>query len=548
MALRRQLPCVLALLVICGAASPALDTTPRDLARLPQVDFTELLTHPSALSGRELRFRCTIAEKTDLYDVLRSSFRPERYFSLAVWDDRARLWEPEARASVAVGLFLNKDRFGTATLEALKKYTVVDIGGVIKEVIDGQPQIEVLEVQPVAGAGAVTDQAVYQIERALGLQAEARDLADVHFQEALKVELPIAQRIDVQILRARNLLAQGDVAVARQVLESATQSLRRDPERSAQDRAQLMGLHAKALVESQSYSEAVIAAQSALELDPSLGEAYAVLGIGLAGLEKYEEARRSCDNAVRLRPADAEVRWYLGRILSLQKRYDEAIEALKKAIDLTPKDHRIHLSIAEAYRGRGLSGPQAGQDLATALREVDISLRLKAELPEAQLLGGAILEVAAAGGFEVILPAGRVPATNLLALERYQKALELSPSLVPALVAAGRLSLALGKVEDVKAMIPRLAAAGAVAEAAELQVAITGTPAPTAVLGTPTPAQADPVPPSTDTAIVQDSVGTQTPAQVSEPGAPIPVVDGAAPVGPVVVPVVETPAVIPSAP
>ncbi len=533
MALRRPLPCLLAVLALCGSAASALDTTPRDLTRLPQVDFTELLEHPSALSGRELRFRCTIAERTDLFDVLRSGFRPERFYSLAVWDDRARLWEPEVRAAVSVGFFLNKDRFGAATVESLKKFTVVDIGGVVKEVVDGQPQVEVLEIRPVVGAGAVTDQAVYQIERALSLQNEARDLADVHFVEALKIDLPLPQRIDVLVLRARNLLALGEVTTARTVLIEAAELVKRDGDRTSQDRAQVMTLLAKALGESQSHADAVVAAREALALDPSQGEAYAVLGIGLAGLQQYEEARRSCDNAVRLRPADAEVRWYLGRILALQNRYDEAIEALKKAIDLTPKDHRIHLSIAEAYRGRGVSGGQtAAQDLSTALREVDITLRLKADLAEAQVLAGSIIQSAAGLGIEVVLPSGRVRATSELALQRYAKALEIAASSVPALVASGRIQLELGHPDLAQAFVGRLAAAGAVAEAAALQVAISRNAANGVA-----PVAAKPVP-----------VEPQRVQAVEAPAVEQVVAPATVESAPVVVPVVESPAIIPPAP
>lgn len=524
MVVRRPLPSLLVVLALGAGSVSALDTTPRDLSRMTQVEFTDLYAHPAALSGQEVRFRCVVAARADIYDHLRSAFRPERYYALAVWDDRAPLWEPEARAAVSVGLFLHKDRFPPETFESLHKFAVVDVGGIIKEIIDGIPQIEVLEIAPVVGAGALTEQAVYHLERAVALQADARDLSEVHYQEALKVDLPLVQRIDVEVLRGRNLLASGQTEAAREVLEQAALRANDDRERTPADRASLLSLLAKALVEAKSYERAVESARAALALDPSQGEAYAVLGIGLAGLERYEEARRSCDSAVRLRPSDAEVRWYLGRILTLQKRYDESIDALKKAIDLTPKDHRIHLSIADAYRGRAtLGGATAAQDLATALREVDITLRLKADVPEAQVLGGQIIEAAAALGAEVVVASGRVKASPALALERYQKALELAPASVPALVATGRLLVALGRPAEAQALVERLSKAGAVAEAAALQVQLTT-------------ASADPV------GMPQRASSSKPASASGEPA--VPTVDGAAEA----VPAVDAAAPIPVAP
>ncbi len=547
MALRRPIPHLLALALTLASSASALDVTPRDLARLPEVEFLDLLDRPSSFSGRELKFRCAIAQQTDLYNELRSAFRHERYYALAVWDDRARLWDPEARAAVSTGLFLHKDRFSAGVLTKLSKYTIVEVAGIVKEVIDGEPQIEVLEVVPVSDSGSLTDQSIYLVERAQSLLADARELADASYQDALKAELPLAHRVDVLALRGRNLLAMGDAAKSKAVLAEAVALTRTDAGHSRVEFAQLLSLQAKALSEAQDHQESVASAREALTLDPSLGEAYAVLGIGLAGLQQYDEARRCCDNAVRLRPADAEVRWYLGRILTLQKRYDEAVESLKKAIDLTPKDHRIHLSIAEAYRGRGVQGgTMAGQDLVTALREVDIALRLKADQPEAQVLAGSILDVATAAKLEVLLPSGRTLATTALATERYQKALELAQGSVPALVAIGRLHVHEGREAEARKVIERLTALGATAEASALQTALAPAPAAsTAVQATEVPAAATVVRiPAAEVPVVVPMPAA--PVMVDPAPAPAPAAEQ--PAVPQVVPVVDAPAVIPAAP
>lgn len=265
------------------------------------------------------------------------------------------------------------------------------------------------------------------------------------------------------------------------------------------DRAQLFALLAKAQSELSERSDpsqrqsAVNNARKALTYDPANGEAYAVLGIGLAGLGQFDEARRHCDNAVRLRPADAEVRWYLGRILDQQGRNDEAIDALKKAIDLTPKDYRIHRAIAAAYYHRGIKGgPSAGQDLSTALREYDITLRLSPGDAEILVLSGQVIEAGAKIGAEIQIGSVRQPATVELALNRYKSAVQMNDKLISAWLALGLLSASMGHAEDVKMAVEKLTALGDPASAA-LVTKVQPTAQPTSSVPAPIAAPAAPV-------------------------------------------------------
>ena len=473
MRLHRPLGGMLALVLAVSLPLAASDAPKVDGDGLFPVELQTVLTKPESLRDAKVKFRCTFAAVTDLFDFQRTSFRPERFAAVAIWDDRAKLWQPEARADVVTTVFIPKDRITPTRSTSLRKYQQLEIAGVVKDVVEGVPQIEVLEIRPVEG-GQFSDVAIYHVEQALALVNDgARDLAEEHFASALTSELPVSAQVDISALRGNNLIDAGRFADAAIVLNGAVAKANADDQLSNADRAQLFALLAKAQSELAERSDpsqrqsAVDNARKALTYDPANGEAYAVLGIGLAGLGQFDEARRQCDNAVRLRPADAEVRWYLGRILDQQGRNDEAIDALKKAIDLTPKDYRIHRAIASAYHHRGLKGgPSSGQDLSTALREFDITLRLNPGDAEILVLSGQVIEAGVKVGAEIQIGSVRQPATSELALSRYKAAVQMNDNLASAWLAFGVLSASMGHAEDAKMATEKLTALGDPASAA----------------------------------------------------------------------------------
>ncbi len=487
--LGRPVRSLLTLAVLVGAPLAAADVNKRTLDGIQPVRLETVLANPNSLLFAEVRFRATFAAVTDIFDFHRTSFRPERYVAIAIWSDRAKLWIPEVRADVLTSIYIPKDRIASTRSTLFKKYEQVEIAGIVKAIVEGVPQIEVTGIKSIDAVGALTDSAVYHVEQAVALTADgALDLADEHYAHALQQDLPLAARIDLTVMRGRTLIEAGHFDTAASVLSVGVEYAAKDLDMSMAARSELFALLAKAQIEQAERGDgstrqaAVDNARKALAFSPDNGQAYAVLGIGLAGLGQYDEARRHCDNAVRLRPADAEVRWYLGRILDQQGRADEAIEALRKAIDLTPKDWRIHKAIANAYRHRGLKGgPSAGQDLGTALREYDITLRLNPNDAEVLALSGAVIEDAAAAGAEIQIGSTRQPATRELALGRYQQAVELDPKRVASLRSLGVLQAALGMSIDAKATTDKLRALGAAAEAAEIEKTLPAVaPAPVA--------------------------------------------------------------------
>jgi TolB-like protein/DNA-binding winged helix-turn-helix (wHTH) protein/Flp pilus assembly protein TadD len=130
------------------------------------------------------------------------------------------------------------------------------------------------------------------------------------------------------------------------------------------------------------------AALKSLELDSSLADAYASLGmVSFRGEWNWSEAERYFKNAIALNPNDSMARtWYamyfvavgrpeealnqvdraseldpaspivytaLGRILYFNRRYDEAIGAFRKVLDLDSQFGHAHLHLGMAYAAKG---------------------------------------------------------------------------------------------------------------------------------------------------------------------------------------------------
>jgi tetratricopeptide (TPR) repeat protein len=420
---------VSSLILALAMCSPmaASDAT-METQRTQDVALARVLETPGAYVAVTVRFRAAFIGVGNLYDYLHTKYHPQRYMNLLVWDERAPLWVPGARAKPLTSLYMSKSRPGLELTAKLAKYEVVEIEARVDNVIDGAPWMEVLSVVPVAKTGRFSDAAIAQLEQAVAFADQnARDLAEEHFAAALASDLPAPGRIAAAELRTRNLMAAGRWGDAAAVLRETMPAATADRGLSTATLAQLRGALARCISETAGSDQAAFAAaeteaRAAIALDPNLSEAYAVLGICLAGLGRFDEARVQCDRAVRMRPQDATVRLYLGRILDQQGRSDEAIDALKKAIDLTPKDARIHRAIASAYLHRGQPG-----DLPVAFKECDITLRLNPQDADAHWLAGQVIEAAVTAKVELPLPTGKAVPTIEQAKDRYRAALAIDP-------------------------------------------------------------------------------------------------------------------------
>ncbi len=96
-------------------------------------------------------------------------------------------------------------------------------------------------------------------------------------------------------------------------------------------------------------SEATAAAQRALDLDPSLADAYVSLGFVQMHTGQLQAGIRSLRRAIELNPGLAMAHNMLARALSSFERHDEALAAAQKSVSLDPLSVLIHTVLGDAY-------------------------------------------------------------------------------------------------------------------------------------------------------------------------------------------------------
>lgn len=94
-------------------------------------------------------------------------------------------------------------------------------------------------------------------------------------------------------------------------------------------------------------------ATRALEIDDSLGEAYATLGLINALQWNWTEAETAYKRSIELNPNYASARQWYARLLNTVGRKDEALAEIKRANEIDPLSAVILSNVAGFYRERG---------------------------------------------------------------------------------------------------------------------------------------------------------------------------------------------------
>jgi tetratricopeptide (TPR) repeat protein len=100
------------------------------------------------------------------------------------------------------------------------------------------------------------------------------------------------------------------------------------------------------------WAEADRELRRAIQLNPNLAFAHAVLSEGLAARGRFEEAVAEIRRARQLSPYDETMNYGMAQILLYARHYDQAIEQGLKAQELFP-DLNCHLLIGLAYEQKG---------------------------------------------------------------------------------------------------------------------------------------------------------------------------------------------------
>jgi tetratricopeptide (TPR) repeat protein len=97
------------------------------------------------------------------------------------------------------------------------------------------------------------------------------------------------------------------------------------------------------------YDEAIEIALEAVDQEPLLAEAHAILAEIYADKNNWERALEEAEKAVELEPNNAIALRNLGYVLDTQGRHEEALDFLGQAAELAPNLGYIHLTAGNAY-------------------------------------------------------------------------------------------------------------------------------------------------------------------------------------------------------
>ncbi len=296
-------------------------------------------------------------------------------------------------------------------------------------------------------------------DRHLWAETYDRDLTDI-FAIQSDVALQIARALEAELtheergrihreptddVEAYQLFLQGQHCIHRWTHEGVDQGLRhleeaiaRDPNYALAHAAMAkaytdMGLGVVgALPPDEAFARAKASVARALEIDPGLAEAHAVLGhLKYICDFDWTGGEGELKRAIELDPNSGEAYDIYGLLLSAQERYDEALEAQRRANELDPLAHRMDIVTTLLRSGR----------YDEAFRAVNRVLAVEPNLPLAHATLGW-----------VHLLSGR-PAEGIAAIER---AVAISPDSTLYIAQLGQAYARVGRPADARAILGRL--------------------------------------------------------------------------------------------
>ena len=116
--------------------------------------------------------------------------------------------------------------------------------------------------------------------------------------------------------------------------------------------------------------------RKAVRLNPNYADAHFVFGTALPAVGQLDEGIHEMREALKLDPLSAHFTRWLGRFLLYSGDYDGAIEQCAKTIEMDPHYFQALLTAGSAYLGKGLAEValewfQRGQSLETSVRSYD---------------------------------------------------------------------------------------------------------------------------------------------------------------------------------
>jgi len=182
-------------LVALGAGDAAVAPEPAAV-----VDLSEVREHPSRWLGETVRFTLQIDGARSGVPTYLSSLGPSTHVAFAAWGDSQVLWSRAEYERPAQRLFARRGTPVAARLATASRYTRFEVVGVVREVLQGKPWIEVHEARRLERA--VSEGALVHATRALSLmEGEQWALAADQFARARAGLLPRAALAELERLQ-----------------------------------------------------------------------------------------------------------------------------------------------------------------------------------------------------------------------------------------------------------------------------------------------------------------------------------------------------------
>ncbi len=127
--------------------------------------------------------------------------------------------------------------------------------------------------------------------------------------------------------------------------------------------------------------------QRAIALNPNYALAHSWYALNLGAMGRYEEALNQVRHAQELDPLSLQINTVAGRIFYFSRQYGRSIDAYRKVIDLDPRYARVHTRLGITYAAMGAFG-DAFHEFAESQRLSSLDPYLAGHLGHAQALSG----------------------------------------------------------------------------------------------------------------------------------------------------------------
>ncbi len=188
---------MLAVLLLTALASGGEVASPEP----PAVELSQLRQHPSRWIGSTVRFTLQVDGPREDVPTHLSSFRAGRFFAFAAWSGDQVLWRGEHYGDPAERLFARRDGVAAAALAGARRYARFEVVGVVREIFQGTPWIEVVEARQLQRS--LSEGALVHATRAVSLmETERWALAADQFGRARAGFLPRAALAELARLQS----------------------------------------------------------------------------------------------------------------------------------------------------------------------------------------------------------------------------------------------------------------------------------------------------------------------------------------------------------